>query len=241
MIKSKFLFLHLVTIPLVSFYFCLPVLSSDLGMCKQAIQIPQMPQQDKQLLYNGRVWRSLYYNVRGDEFLFSKDYLKGTVYINGKTFNNIDIKYDIYNDEIIIMLNLGTHIQLNKEMVTGFDIIFNNIKYRFTKLTIDSLSAINYYVNVLYEGKTALYLKYKKEIKELAIENKYDEFYQKQMLYFMKDGMSYRISGKKDLLRLLKDDNLQIRAFIKQQKIKTKNNKPESFIPILDYYDSLHQ
>lgn len=241
MLRFKSLSFHIVILHLVSFCFCFSALSSEHTIYLKTNMIPQVSQQDNQLLYNGKIWRNLYYNIRGDEFLFSKDFLKVTVYMNGKKFNNIDIKYDIYNDEIISMLNPGTYVQLNKEMVTGFDILFNNIKYHFTKLTNDSLLTLNGYVNVLYEGKTALYLKYKKEISLLAVENKYDEFNQVQFLYFMKDGISYRISGKKELFRLLNDKKIQIRDFIKQNKVKAKKNNPESFISILEYYDSLHQ
>jgi hypothetical protein len=237
MVRFKYFLLLLSNIGI--FYSGIPVYCSSPDLKIQIVQQQQIPQQDIQSLYNGRVWRSLYYNIRGDEFLFSNDFLKGNVTINGKTFNNIDLKYDIYNDEIISMVNLGTYVQLNKEMVTGFDIIFNNVIFRFIKLPADSMQILSGYVNVLYEGKTNLYLKNRKLIKELAVENKYDEFYQKDHLFLMKDGQYYRISGKREFFNLLSDKKLQIKDFIKQEKIKVKKKKPESYISVLKFYDSL--
>ena len=68
---------------------------------------------ENQILYNGKVWRNLYTNVKGDQFLFANTYLPGSVSMNGKTFKDLNIKYDIYNDEIIIPKNNGLILQLN--------------------------------------------------------------------------------------------------------------------------------
>jgi hypothetical protein len=80
-----------------------------------------------------------------------------------------------------------------------------------------------------------------KEIEKSSLAKMYEEFYQIQNIYLMKDGKFYRIYGKKDLFRFLKDKRLQIKNFMKQKKIRVIRNKPESFIPVLEFYDSLHQ
>lgn len=67
----------------------------------------QYPLKENQILYNGKVWRNLFTNVKGDQFLFSKDYLPGSVTINGKSYINLNINYDIYNDEITTPKNNG--------------------------------------------------------------------------------------------------------------------------------------
>ena len=51
-----------------------------------------------QILYNGRAWRNLYYKVKGDQFLFSNEFLSGTVTIDDRTFSNLNLRYDIYDD-----------------------------------------------------------------------------------------------------------------------------------------------
>ena len=81
---------------------------------------------DIQILYNGRAWRNLYYKIKGDQFLFSPEFLPGSVTIEGKTFSNLQLKYDIYNDELIIITDNGIILQLNKEMIDLFSMIFDN-------------------------------------------------------------------------------------------------------------------
>lgn len=199
----------------------------------------QVPREDYQLLYNGKIWKNLYYNIEGDEYLFSKDFLTASVTMNGKKFDSLNLRYDIYNDELILKVNSATSIQLNKEMVTSFTLDYNNTIYNFRKLSTTSQNAPSGYINILYEGKTNLYLKYRKEILLLAVDHKYDQFNQKQHLYLNKDNQYYKISGKRDFLMLLVDQKNKIGEYIRSENIKIKKNRPESFIPVLKYYDSL--
>jgi hypothetical protein len=194
---------------------------------------------ENQLLYIGREWRNLYYRVVEDQFLFSKELLTGSVTINSKSFKNIRLRYDIYNDEIMTLTNHGSILQLNKEMVDSFTIIFGNKEYRFTNITEDSLTGLKGYINVIYKGKSALYVKYKKEIEILAVDGKYDLFLQTHRIYFLKDGFVYQIKRKSDLFKVLNNYKAQIRNFIKKNKLKVSKKEPESFIPVIEYYDSI--
>ena len=187
------------------------------------------------------MWRNLYYSIKGDQFLFTKDFLQGSLTINNKSYNNINISYDIYNDEIITPTNNGSILQLNKEMVDSFTLVFEFKTYRFLNTQEDSLAGVKGYVNVLYKGKSALYVKYRKEIDILAVDDKYDLFYQTYRIYLLKDGLAHQIKGKSDLLKVLIENKTRINEFIKKNRLKISKNVPESFIPVIRYYDSIRQ
>jgi len=194
---------------------------------------------DRQILYNGRIWRNLYLKVRGNQFLFSDEFLPGSVTIGKRTFDDVVIRYDIYNDEILIPTNRKIVLRLNSEMVDTFSVIYEGRKYRFARFDPADSSFIKGYVNILYDGdKTALYVKYKKEIDRLAIEDKYDVFYQISNIYLEKGNLVYHISGKRNFIRLFRDYKLLIRDFIKKNKIKISKKYPDSFIPVLEFYDN---
>jgi len=192
-----------------------------------------------QILYNGRLWRNLYFRIKEDQFLYSNEFLPGSVTVEGNSFKNIKIKYDIYNDEIIIPTNHGSILQLNKEMVDSFNIIFQYKPYHFTKIPVDSLKGLKGYVNVLYKGGNSLYVKYKKEIELLAVESKYDLFYQTYRIYFVKNGIAHILNSKADLLKILDKDKVQVKDFIKKNRLRISKKRPESFIPVIAYYDSI--
>ena len=194
---------------------------------------------ESQILYNGTVWRNKYFKIRGYQFLFSKEFLKGTISINGKTFNNINIGYDIYNDEIITPTYHGVILQLNKEMVDSFTINFNNKTYRFIKIQEDSVKGFKGYANVLYEGKTSVYVRYRKEIELLAVEGTFDMFYQTPSVWLVKDRIVHPVADKLDLFKALEDNKLQIRNYIKINKLRVSKRDPESFVPIVRFYDSI--
>jgi hypothetical protein len=192
---------------------------------------------ENQVLYNGRIWKNIYHNVEGDQFLFTKSFLPGSVSIRGYQFSDLSIMYDIFNDEILIPFSKGGVLQVNKQMVDSFTIVFLNKKYHFTKLQIDSLDS---FVNTIYKGKSALYIRYTKKIEKSADQGKYDQFYQVNQTLFVKDNKLYPIKGKRDLLNALQDDNESVKDYIKKNRIKITAKDPESFVPVIRYFDSIN-
>lgn len=192
---------------------------------------------DIQILYNGRAWRNIYYRVKGDQFLFSPDFLEGNLQIDGKAYNNLKLRYDIYKDELNIRTDRGVIIELNKEMIDQFRLGYNNKTYLFKKLESDSLNSLSGYVNVLYEGNVSLFVKYRKEILSLAFENKYDLFSQSSKTYVKLENKIFRVDSKGEFLNLLKDHKQQIRNFIRTNKIKMSKQDPGSYVPVIEYFD----
>jgi hypothetical protein len=194
---------------------------------------------DYQVLYNGKIWRDLYYQVHENQFLFSDEFLSGSLSISGKVFNNIDLKYDIFKDELLTPVENGNMLQLNKEMVDSFTLNFQNKNYRFIRMKEGP--GPGGYFNVLYKRKSALYLKYYKKIDKLAVEGQYDMFYQDSKLFFVNDSAFFQITGKRDLINAIDDKNDRVKTFIKKNKFNVSEKIPESFIPILRYFDGLSQ
>lgn len=213
--------------------------SAPAGNDANYISSPKQDTIDKQVLYNGRVWRVLYKNVKGFEFLFTKEFMQGTVTIDGRTYHNLSLKYDIYNDEILTTTDHSIILQLNKAMVQKFTLNFENKVFNFQNIKADSANNISGYVNVLHEGKTMFFIKNKKDILLLADDNKYDIFSETSKTYLMKDGKIHPLNNRKDLLTILADKQFEIKTYIKKNKIQVSKKAPESFVPVLKYYDTL--
>lgn len=194
---------------------------------------------EKQLLFNGRIWKNQYSAVVGDEFFLTKEWIEGEVNINDAEFKGIPLKYDIYNDQLISIINAGTFIQLNKELIKDFTLSYEDKKYHFENFGEIPDNTFKGFGQVLYSGKISLILKYFKEIKELAVQNRYDKFTENKNLYILKDGVFYRISGKHELLKTLSDKEEELQSFIRENKIRVRKSNPDSFIPVLEYYNNL--
>ena len=208
------------------------------GLLKQNVQDTI---KTRQALYNGILWKNMYHRIKNDQFLFTDFFLTGNLTINGQTFENKRLRYDIFSDELTIPLNRDDIVQLNKEMVDSFTLNFDSKLYRFINIKDEALKSLKGYVNVLYKGKSALYVKYKKDISQNVTETSDGEFFETTRIYLVLNGICYPVNRTSDLFKFTKDDKEQIRDFIKKTKLKVSKKKPESFIPVLRFYDSINQ
>jgi hypothetical protein len=196
-----------------------------------------------QNLYSGKVWKNMYRRINGDQFLFANYFLPGTVSSYGKTFRNLLIRYDIFSDEIMIPVDREEIVQLNKEMIDSFSITFENKVYNFSKVNDERLSAIKGaqgYFHVLYKHESALYVKYKKDISPHTTDKSDGSFLQTQKIYLVNDKSVNPLSGTNDLFKALNTDEMQIRNWLKTNNLKVSKNRPESFVPVIRFSDSLH-
>jgi hypothetical protein len=205
-----------------------------------SIVIHQNPS-DKQLLLNGRIWRNQYSKAIGDQFFLANTFLKGSVTFNGRRFNNLDLQYDITNDELILRIESYPVIIMNKEMVDSFSLFFENRNYHIVNAGTDTSSVLRGYINVLYDGPSTLFVKYTKKLQPLAVDGRYDLFYEEHRTYLRKGTEIVPVEGKRKLLNLLKDNKKEIRYYLRSNRFKFMQKDPNTFIPVLKYYDSIRE
>jgi len=165
--------------------------------------------------------------------------MPGTVSINGKTFQNVRIKYDILEDEIITPVNIENILQLNREMVDSFSISFEDKIYRFIHFRNDTLKDLAGYANLLYKGNTSFYVKHIKTISPSFTSKSDGNFVQNDVMFLVKDLQAYPFKGTKSLFRVLGADKNEIRNFIRKNKVRITKKNPESFVPVIRFYDHI--
>lgn len=221
----------------ISFILIVCFITSAAADCSD-VQLPvQDTLKESQVLYNGRIWRDLYLRIDGDQFLFTNDFLPGTVAMKGTVFSRVPLRYDVYNDELITQTRHGLHLQLNKEMVDNF--ILNNGLQEYWFEKADSNRFYNGYVNKLYSGKSTLIVKYLKRIELLAVDNTTDQFYLVTRMFLVRDSNIFPFSGKLELMNLLGDHKKEVKTYLQKNRIKLMKNRPESFVPAIEYYDRI--
>jgi hypothetical protein len=198
----------------------------------------QEPVDYRQLL-NGRIWRNEHLKVEGDQFFLSPAYLPGSVVFNGKLYENLNLRFDIASDELIMSMEDQPIIILNKEMVDSFDLLFIDRVWHFINAGYDTANILQGYVTVLYDGPTSMFVKYQKRILPLAVDGKADLFYQEHKVYVKSSGELVQVNGKRDFLGLMDDKKIQIKRFIRESPVKPVWREPLSFLPVLIYYDEI--
>jgi hypothetical protein len=219
---------------------------TDINSNRPELIIPVFVEQDTlkeyQSLYSGKVWKNKYRRINGDQFLFADYFLDGTVTANGRTYKNLKIKYDIYSDEILIPVDLEEIVQVNKEIIDSFSISYEHRVYHFEKIDVDSLkntNDFNGYFRVLYKEKSALYLKYRKQISPNITDKSDGDFIETDKVWLKKDNIIYPVMSENDLLSALKIDKNTLKNYLRSNKVKYSKKNPESLVPIIRYYDSI--
>ena len=235
MSRYKILFLFVLT-------FFIPAglsgIMPELILISHAASKQQDTIRENQVIYNGKIWRNLYYMVNEDQFLFSKEFLKGSVTMRGISCSNINLKYDIFKDELLTASDPGGILQINKERVDSFSLLFENKRYLFVSLP-DSANGTHGYFNLIYNGHLAFYRKYIKRIDKLSVDGQSDRFYQFYRLYLWKDNELFLVTGKNDLLDKFKEQKALIKTYIKKNSLDVSAKEPESFIPLIRYIESI--
>jgi hypothetical protein len=196
---------------------------------------------DKRMLLNGRIWRNQYSKAVGDQFFLTNSFLNGTVTFDGRKFDNLDLQFDIVNDELILKIESYPIIIMNKEMVDSFSLASGNRIYHIFNAGNDSSGALKGYVNVLYDGPSALYVKYTKKIQPLAVDGRYDLFLAEHRTYLRKGAELVSVKSRKKLLNILENRKKEIRHFLRTNRIKLSGKDPDTFVPVLKYYDSIRE
>jgi hypothetical protein len=196
---------------------------------------------DKSLLLNGRIWHNQYSKVTGDQFFLGNIFFKGSVTFDGRKFDNLDLKYDIYNDDLILSIESYPVIMVNKEMVDSFSLVVGKRIIHIINAGSDTSNVVRGYVNVLYNGPSSLYAKYTKKIQPLGDDGKYDLFVEEHLVYLRKGTEMVRVDGKRKLFNLLDDKKKEVREYLKSNRLKVRQKDPGTFIPLLEYYDSLRK
>lgn len=194
---------------------------------------------EKDALLNGRIWWNRNSKVSGDPHFISDSYLKGSVTFNGQSFDNLDLKYDIFSDELVYRPESHPVIFLNKEMVDSFELNPGLRKYFFYNAGINPRSGPAGYVNLLYSGPTSLLVKYVKKIQPLADQGIYDLFLQVHRIFVIKDTVITSIDSRKQLFGLFEDRKKDVREYVKNHHLRLTLKEPGSLVPVLEFYDSL--
>lgn len=219
--------------------------------------------QEKQNFNEGLDAISTYASSKGNDLMSIKAYagIKGTPYLvdtwsmgsvvmnNGKVFENLRLKYDMSEDNVLVWDKTDKKIYPTKNITksfnftdsTGVSHFFINISDKEYKFDID----IDYgFFELLYNGKTKLLVKRKKYLHHVDpqggySDNKsYDEFRTEAPVYYWinQAGKLFELKkGKKSVLSLLNDDGT-LANYAKKQKLKLK--KEQEIIQLLEFYDN---
>ncbi len=191
---------------------------------------------DKQLV-NGIYFEDIYRGAKGDPYLNGEYFEKGDLVFHNKTYEGADLKYDIFQQQLLIQHQLpgfALTTIITKEFLSEF-----HLNQRvFRKITFTGSEPAFYQV-VSDEGELQCYYSWYKERNEIIKDDDTKLFSfsdSKRKLFIFKDGILSRYHNNSSFIRLFPDDiKSQVRRYMKTNDLKVNKASDEQIRELINF------
>ncbi len=192
------------------------------------------------LLYKGPE----YYNyaptiANGHPFFLTGDFQTGRVVYENVLYENVPLLYDIVQDELILEHYDGFYkIQLNKADVSAFSM--NGHSFIHLKTGNQGSTTPAGFYEVLYQGKTSLYARRTKSIRERNVQVQVVRDAKSSDQYFIQTASGLlAIKNLKAALKIMDSHADAIRQHLKSRDLNYKRDPQQTLIEAVKYYDQI--
>ncbi|HPE77692.1 MAG TPA: hypothetical protein PLC80_16485 [Draconibacterium sp.] len=188
---------------------------------------------------NGFIYPVPKVRILGDPYFNTKEWVEGSLFINGRTYSGIFMKYDLIIDELIIKvkteLNIERLLAINKSQVDSFKIgssLFVNSGILFEN------ENRNTYYEKIYKGKLSVYRQFQKTFIEMynssSPEGKFSA--QKSNIYILQNNEFTNINSAKSFFACFdKPEQEKIRRYLKSKNITYKKMTDSQMIDLMNF------
>jgi hypothetical protein len=198
----------------------------------------------KDLLY-GVVYETEYYKSGQHPFFLENTFYKSSITFKGNKYENVRIKYDLYNQDLILFQDLYENqprfIKLNSQFIDGFCFkTESGVDYTFATLKdVEDINERFKYYEIKYKNELLYVVGRDKVLQRNTLNNWEVNFIENQRHYLIKDKKVYLIKRKGDIYKALKERKKEIKHFVKQNNFKVSLTNIESISKLLKFYEEL--
>ncbi len=185
-------------------------------------------------IHNGRVFYG-YPGVLETAFYPESGWYQGSVLYDGIWYRDVQIMYDTYMDEVVLLHPQGTPLRLIGERIQKFE--YAGLFFERLGPDTDPQLKNGFYQRAI-KGPLTIYVKRTRKIEEnivdLAIERKFVNTY---LYYALKDGKYTAIGKQKSMLELVRNKRQGVVHHLKQQNLKFRKNREKAIMEMAAFYN----
>lgn len=188
---------------------------------------------------NGSVYQE-HMRARGHPFFQEGNWMTGRLVMNGRSYDQLPLKYDIYTDQLLYnhIPESGTcPLVLNKSRIDSFTLGGHTFRH-LRDITADDVQMDAGYYQVITEGRASFYIKWEKRYHEPTVHSQ-GEFTLHADRYILNHGNFFRINRRWGLLKALADRKKEIRTYIRKNNLVVAPGHEETVKAVVDHYNSL--
>lgn len=217
--------------------------SSQQYAFNNAVSLFYTSQGSQSPLFNGPEYYYYDPHIKGNAYFMDINaFATGNVFYDGVWYYNVQMLYDLYKDEVVLLLfNHFSKIYLVNEKVGSFDFLEHHFKNINSDTIANKEELKSGIYDELYNGKSEVLVKRYKNIQTTSGGFSGPEsYFDPHKSMFIKKGRNYfAISGKKALLDVLKDKKKELVSYIKSANIKFRKDPEDAMVKIATFYDHL--
>ena len=188
-----------------------------------------------------RIFDTRYEGIRGTPFLLPYWCSTEVVFKDGRRFAGVPLKYDVYQNQVVIKRPQGDSVILDNAPISHFTVqdVATGKNYLFKKILLppgDQVNLKNKFLQVIQEGSTSLVVSRNKSIVKADYKGAYntgrayDELIDNTQYYLLRpDGTLVDIRlNRKSVLEGLDQHQAEIKAYAQQQNIDFKDENAVS-------------
>lgn len=194
------------------------------------------------ILVNGQKYIPGHFLADGNPYFQDKTWTKGTVTVEGKLFENVDLLYNAEVDQLILQTKISSgdtvFVVLNSEKVDSFSLAGRKF-IGAAKLTGNQ--QLSGYYEEAYRGSFIFLIKHQKtfiaDYSKTSPKGHFSKLNSTNYIY--KNGQFYKVTNTKALLTYFSTYSKSIKGFMKKNKINYSKADNTAMKLLLNYCDDL--
>jgi hypothetical protein len=198
-------------------------------------------------LINGREYVPYYFKCREKPLLYEDVKRTGSVILNGRKYDNLNLEYDTYLDQLIysdyskLIDDKIFKISLNKDLISEFRLYFEHDSLAFMNLRSDRNHKSDLpdgFYEIIYNGRSSYIIKHQ----SVYIENEGAyEYRYTPVCYISTGGDFIRIKSASGFRKAFGDRSDAIRKYMRVNGISYRSALRNEIAAVMKYFDSIVQ
>jgi hypothetical protein len=193
-----------------------------------------------QTLYNGKKYNYCPpAGARGNQNLFSPDYIDGSVTINGKCYQDINLNYDLFNQQLLLKYadkqGAGNIIEVSKAWLLGFRLGMMNFEFL-------NLEKEPRFFQVLGEGPVRILYYWRKNLDVDGTVGSYHLTFTRAARdsYVLMDGQLKPFRTKRSLVGLFSPGyRPEIKSYLRKNKVNLRKASDQVMAELITFIGNL--
>jgi hypothetical protein len=192
------------------------------------------------LLINGKQYTFYIRGVNGNQFLFDKNYINGSITINGIEYKNQRLNFDIHNQQLLLLFvdqfNAEKVLIVSDAWITEFSL--GNSK--FEVISIDGFPKKIY--QSIGNGEARCFYSWKKDLKMDGSHGKSTYYFTDPLRtkYVFINGELIRFRGNNSFAKIFgKEKSKLVSKYLRDNRIKVARTNEETMERLIDFCNSL--